>query len=365
MSRKEEPDSLEFVPSSVDEDAARAEIERHAESLRYSVDEAVGHPLDNLINAWADKWVADVEAEHALYLARAEAPLGTANTRLNELDVVREQDTRRLAETDEARSAAVSALDEEKPLLGGRPKSIYLHVIALLCAAAADVAAFIQVVNLLGRQRQTVTVLLVIGFTSLVLYLAHVAGTLVKEKKGKAAAAYLIVWATMGLLAAWVRLISPPPASAQVSLSLDSEATGATPENQQFAFAGAGLFLALYLGSGLAACIGSYLTHHSARSAFMAAVAAYRRAVRRVRAIERDHGAARTAWQVQISARDAAAKVLAAQKARRLAFAEELKQYTRVLLAEKARDPSVTDAILAEDKRPYDYSTNGSSGRHA
>jgi hypothetical protein len=97
----------------------------------------------------------------------------------------------------------------------------------------------------------------------------------------------------------------------------------------------------------------------------MAAVAAYRRAVRRVRVVEREHGAARTTWQVQISARDAAAKVLAAQKARRLAFAEELKQYTRVLLAGKARDPSVTDAILAEDKRPYDYSTNGSSGRHA
>jgi hypothetical protein len=365
VSKPEEPESLEFTPSSVDEAAARAEIERHAESLRHSVDEAVGHPLDNLINAWADKWVADVEAEHALYLARAEAPLGTANTRLNELDVARQRDSRRLDETDQARSAAVSALGEEKPLLGGRPKSIYLHLIALVFAAAADVAAFIQVVNLLGRQRQWVTVLLVIGFTSLVIYLAHLAGTLAKDRRWKSATACLVVWATMGLLAAWVRLIAPPPASAKVQVSLDPVATSSSSGNTEFAFAGAALFLALYLGSGLAAGFGAYLTHHAGRSAFIAAIAAYRGAVRKVRAIEREHGAARTTWQAQISARDAAAKVLVAQKARRLALAEELKQYTRVLLAGKARDPSVTDAILAEDKRPYDYSTNGSSGRHA
>ena len=365
MSKPEEPESLMFTPSSLDEAAARAEIEQHAESLRHSVDEAVGHPLDNLINAWADKWVADVEAEHALYLARVEAPLGTANTRLNELDVVRQQDSRRLDETDQARNAAVSALDEEKPLLGGRPKSIYLHLIALVCAAAADVAAFIQVVNLLGRQRQSVTVLLVIGFTSLVIYLAHVAGTLLKDRNWKSGAVCLAVWASMGLLAAWVRLIAPPPASATIQLSLDAASADSGGENPQFAFAGAALFLALYLGSGLAAGLGAYLTHHPGRSAFIAAVAAYHSAVKKVRAIERQHGAARTTWQAQISARDAAEKVLASQRARRFAFAEELKQYTRVLLAGKARDPSVTDAILAQDHRPYDYSTNGSSGRHA
>lgn len=365
MSKQEEPESLMFTPSSVDEAAARAEIERHAEALRHSVDEAVGHPLDNLINAWADKWVADVEAEHALYLARAEAPLGTANTRLNELDLAKEQDTKRLGETDDARAAAVSALEGDEPLLGGRPKSLYLHLIALLCATAADVAAFIQVVNLLGRQRQSVTVMLVIGFTALVIYLAHLAGVRIKDGKWRSAVACLVVWAAMGLLAAWVRLIAPPPATAKVQISLDPVAPAASQENSQFAFAGAALFLALYLGSGLAAGLGAYLTHHKGRSDFVAAVVANRRAGKKVRATERQHGAARTTWQAQISARDAAAKVLAYQRARRLAFAEELKQYTRVLLAGKARDPSVTDAILAQDRRPYDYSTNGSSGRHA
>lgn len=360
--QEQQRESLKFTPSTVDEAAARAEVERQAESLRYSVDEAIGHPLDNMINAWEDKWVAEVEAEHATYLADLETPLGEAGTRLNELDVAREQDTRRLDETDQARTAAVTALGGEKPLLGGRPRATYLHVVALLFTAGADVAAFILVVNRMGGHA-FVNAMLVVGLSVLVLYLAHTAGTLVHKKKPWLAVLCLTVWLAMGLLAAWVRLITPSTAKAQGRLSLGGPAQAA--ENPNYAYAAAGLFLALYVGGGIAACLGSYLTHHEGRSGFVATVVAHRKAAKRLQKTERTHGAARTTWQAQVGARDAAGKVLAFQIAKRRALAEELKQYARVLFASKARDPSVTDAILAEDRRPYDYSTNGSSGRHS
>ncbi|ANZ38296.1 hypothetical protein BBK82_21740 [Lentzea guizhouensis] len=358
--KPEEPQSLEFTPSAVDEAAARAEVERLAEGLRHSVDEAVGHPLDNLINAWSDKWVADAEAEHATYLARVEAPLGAANTRLNELDVVRTLAARRVDETEQARSAAVATLDNDKPLLGGRPRATYLHVLALLFTAGADVAAFILVVNRMGGQT-FVNAMLVVGLSVCVLYLAHTAGTLVHKKKYVLSALCLVVWLAVGLLVAWIRLITPSSVRTQGKLTLGTSQRVA--ENPDYAYAGAGMFLALYIGGGLAACIGAYLTHHEGRSSFVATVRANRRAADQLKQTEGTHGDARKVWQAQVAARDAAAKVLAQQVARRRALAEELKQYARVLFAQKARDPSVTDAILAQDHRPYDYTTNGSSGR--
>lgn len=59
-----------FVPTQVDEAAARAEIDSAVAGLMPgAVDEATGRPLDNMINAWADQWVSDIRAQHARYVA--------------------------------------------------------------------------------------------------------------------------------------------------------------------------------------------------------------------------------------------------------------------------------------------------------
>src|SRR5262249_60962755 len=67
-----QPIAERFTPRPVDEAAVRMEIERSVNGLApQGVDEATGHTLDNLVNSWADQWVADVQVQHADYPVRA------------------------------------------------------------------------------------------------------------------------------------------------------------------------------------------------------------------------------------------------------------------------------------------------------
>jgi hypothetical protein len=78
-----------FAPTPVDEAAARREIESFMAGLAPgSVDEATGGPLDNLINALADQWLADVRAQHARYVARVTPMLERAEASVGQTDVL-------------------------------------------------------------------------------------------------------------------------------------------------------------------------------------------------------------------------------------------------------------------------------------
>ncbi|KAA2261286.1 hypothetical protein F0L68_17695 [Solihabitans fulvus] len=389
----------------MDEASARAEVERLANGLAGATDEGTGHSLDNLINGWTDKWIAEAEAEHAAYLVRAEYRLALATAKLAGLDVHHERDHRALSEAKVARSAAEAWLrgperpaatsdrgtpDQEKPdnekpshrrtakptksqqsspfgsegfddpsLLAGRPRSTYLHLLVLACAATADATAFIQVVKLIIAQESgLVSTLLVIGLTAIVLYLAHSAGTVLRDLKAGVQSTHwlwavlcLVMWLAIGLLVTWVR-ISVPLTTNGPATPLSFEQPPATSDSKPTVIVAA-VFFSLYLGSGLAACIGAYFSHNQSRRGFGVAVRAHRTAARRAAAIAREHGVATAAWLAQVKARDVSAQILAEARQRRYALAEELKQYARVLIATRSRDPSLTDAILSPDFRPY------------
>ncbi|GAA3459471.1 hypothetical protein ACFFSW_21560 [Saccharothrix longispora] len=368
------PGPLVFEPSEVDRATARAEIEQLATSLTGAVDEAIGDPLANTVNTWTDQWLSAVRAEHARYATAVEKPLGAANATLAELDQRKERDGRALAEAAIARETAARWLGgdgqqsdirdegfEDPTLLAGRPRSFYLHLLALALGAGADIGAFVQVVELLMRGQSTaIAVLLVVGLTAVVLYLAHTAGVLLRERKAGTtwvrwigATCCLLVWAAVGFLAAWARLITPRPRTGSVKLDFNAPASASA--TAPVSFANASTFLALYIASGIAACLGAYLWHNRAHSGFSAAVRRYDRASKRAGRSARAQARATATWHEQVKARDAAVAILAEAEQARTALGEDLKLYAKVLLSAQAKDPAFTDAVLAPDQRPYPY----------
>jgi hypothetical protein len=404
-----------FTPTPVDTERARQRIDKVVAGLiPHAFDEATGHLPMNLINSWADQWIDQVDGEFESYRHEVRREIGLATAALAELDSAHDADARRLAEldldrqtvfgelTDSDTAAATSTSDssesdpdastEERRVSGqrtgaGRPDAGYrmpglvagrsfatkLHIVALLVAALADFGAFAQVVQLvLTNQAAWVSYLVVLGLTTGVLYLAHAVGTMVRDRvAGHNAARWTWIvlgtagWAAIGLVAYRVRLLvtdeqGQPPSG---PLSADPSAVPSAPDST--ALPGAMLFLALFVGTGLVAAIGAYVTHNPFAGQY--------------RMVSKRHAAA-AVWEGESGgAKEAVAKRLrhlrrALRKARALRdrehrrrrhFAEELKEYARTLMANHVQDPAFSDALFDKDRLPYHSAlhVNG-SGRH-
>jgi hypothetical protein len=244
-------------------------------------------------------------------------------------------------------------------LLAGRPRSAYLHVIALCLAALADVGAFFQIVELVMRQQQAYIVLLVVlGFTATVLYVAHAVGVLFRDRKAEAGwgsriLPYLcaLIWLGLGLVAMEVRLrVLAAPTTITFTLGGTQSSSAESPTQR---FETAILFLALYVATGLVAGVGAYLSHNPLRDNYTSATRAYRKASEQLAATAFQVGASRARTNAHQAELEAAAQTLEHEVHARLALAEELKQVARVLVAQRLKDPAVTDAIFTEDWRPY------------
>src|SRR6202142_2741693 len=118
-------------------------------------------------------------------------------------------------------------------LLGGRPRATYLHLLALVLAAGADIGAFVQVVELVLTTQSGWTIYLVVtGLTAVVLYIAHMTGVMLRDARAKptgtglqtwlgrrvAAGISLVVWGALGYLAWWVRTTVPLSQTSQFSV---------------------------------------------------------------------------------------------------------------------------------------------------
>lgn len=69
-----------FRPSAVDAQAVRREIDHYVDRLApAAIDEGTGHALDNLINARADAWLAELAVWYAEYQVEAERYLAAAD----------------------------------------------------------------------------------------------------------------------------------------------------------------------------------------------------------------------------------------------------------------------------------------------
>ena len=373
-----EPKAIPFEPTPVNEDEYRAWVIKQASELvPGAVDEVLGYALDNVINARADQWAAQVYSEFAQHVARLEYRRDYADSAVTQETRLQPPDTHRVIETETARNAAAARLrgENEKAawsepghsdptLLGGRPRSDRIYLFALALAAAADIAAFYQVIQLvLSDLSSAWVIVLVIGFTGTALASAHLIGIMLRDRRAGAKwiqdfliVIAAVVWLALGVLAFWVRLRSNVGAS---SSSLNLSVTGPTgtsaATNVQGTVPGAAMFAGLYAATGAIALIGGYLSHNPLFGAFTRAVREHGRAAerhagsaRRLRIAEAERGF----FEAQIAA---AERVCDEAVKARLALAAELKQLARLELAKRLRDTSATDAYLESDARPYTY----------
>jgi hypothetical protein len=246
-------------------------------------------------------------------------------------------------------------------LIAGRPKIVYLHIIALCLAAGADIGAFFQIVELVLPQQSPLLVLIVVlGFTGTVLYVAHACGVLFRDRRAGARwvsrimlLVCVLIWLGLGAAALEVRLHVLATSSGQVVIGLGATQPSSGP-SASTRYEAAILFFALYTATGLVAGVGAYLSHNPLRDSYAAATRAYRKASEQLAATAFQAGAAEASCNAHRAELAAAARTLQYAIQARMALAEKLKQFARVLVAQRLKDPAVTDAIFTEDWRPYD-----------
>ncbi len=252
-------------------------------------------------------------------------------------------------------------------LLAGRPKGTYLHALALVLAAGADIGAFTQTVQLVLPQSAWVSLMVVAGLTAVVLYIAHMVGVMLRDAKaaasgedrrlrariGRLLVAYggLLVWLSVGVLAFWVRYKVPLPVTPQVGgCGIGSGAGGGCStagSGNPHPLQAAAIFLGLYIATGVVAAIGAYVTHNPHRGGYVSAIRAYRKASERVAGSLHRFGLAQAAWLRQEGEIVTADRILASAKEENTAFTTELQQVALIEIASMLKDPAVTDAFFA------------------
>ena len=424
-----------------------------------SVDEATGHPLDNLVNAHSVDWQRRLDQQYQAYLARGLSQRRRAKAIVRQYATLGNHDLKRLQAAETAVEEAMLALSGEPPvgqlaqqlprtgnaapedgprpagrrrrpagrsaepgpqdtltgpaamapsqvsrtelrrildpsdarrvphwqetgfrdaaLLGGRPRGAYVHVIALILAAGADIGAFTQVVELaLPEQPNWLVYMVVGGLTAVVLYIAHMIGVMLREAKARytpgtgsalkvrswlairaTVAGCALIWVAVGLLAYWVRMTVPLIGTTQLGGggigSGIGGGTSAASSTGTYASQSAAIFLALYLCTGVVAAVGAYFSHNPYRGRYVTAMRAYRKASERAAASTYQYERAHALYDRQQAELDAAPVILAQAQAQEGAFSEQLKQSVRLQIAGIARDPAVTDAIFTPDQKPY------------
>lgn len=249
-----------------------------------------------------------------------------------------------------------------------RSSSPVVYWIGLLLAAGADIGGFYGVVALaLGSVTlplgNLVVGVIVVGLTAVVLILAHALGSLLKARwLGRPASSrwhvgvLFVAWLLLGAITFAIRLHDP---LASDQILLDGAAAAPAPYFDVELLPMGLLFLGLYVGSGVATAWVAFL-HHGAPQRAPGAVR--RSLTRRAAANQQTRTALRAADAAQY--REVARRVTesetrllqgAAETRDRLVDAqvqrgEHLKQYARVLMAQRGADPALTDALFRSER---------------
>jgi hypothetical protein len=369
-----------FRPRPIDKRDAHRRIEEIARGLLPgAVDEATGHAADNLVNAWAVSWASAVTQQYFAYLTLADLRVERAAARRVRPQLRHEQDRRHLDELATGRAAALARLTgrptepagvptgvrhdgpaagyADASLVAGQPAGRYVHALAFTLAAGADAAALWQVMQLLlDRSPEWLSALVVAGLTAAVLYLAHMTGALVRDQVAavrwvRPVKAWLCsaIWGALGLICFWVRLLVIPEVPVADGAFGPAQKSATVPAARDTAVENAIVFLGLYVGAGVVAAVGAYVTRNPLAAAYRAAGRAHRRAARRARASAAAFRKADARWRAQVAARVNAARILQYRVHDCWTFATELKQHARLVIAQGAQDPAFTDAVLDQD----------------
>ncbi|WP_230533783.1 hypothetical protein [Salinispora arenicola] len=376
--------------SLVDErQAGLSEVRQHVEALSPNgIDEGTGDALDRAIGARVDGWIAAVDTTHLDGQTTVERMIADSAPEETRLRIVREAEEHRLAAMRDAVELSRRQVAGSGPAPGtvgvGRPteaeptphraSNVWLTGVALLLAAAADLAAFHQVISLVMRDEAAYLVwLLVCGFTATALYLAHTAGEGSRdwvERRVRPAAVIALtalgMWLALGVGAFVIRL-HPAERSGGGTVEVAGGTTVAVQSDNP-SMSAALLFLCLYLSTGLVAAVSTYRMRDPRLSAHAKAQRAYRRAVRRMASMVARHEAARLRLgQLQAEVgRDRESRAIA--RAARYALRDELSQAARLGMAVRIQDPAATNGLLPGSRpglAPHPYPTARPEAAHA
>jgi hypothetical protein len=240
--------------------------------------------------------------------------------------------------------------------VAGRSFQGFAHLLVLVAAAVADVAAFYDVLANHTNLPDHLLYALVGGFTVVVLSLAHGIGASYRDKvDGAPDYRPLVLWSTaaawliLGGVAFLARLVFSGPAPATDSTFGGTPSTVDANEGLVMAV----LFIGLHLAGGIAAARGAFLLHNSIDRAVISASGRVRRLSTRLSRREQTHE--RLAAELRRLDRERERVELAHEAARlgRIALGDQLKQYVRIRIAQKLDDAAATDAMVEPDRYPF------------
>ena len=258
----------------------------------------------------------------------------------------------------------------EPSLVNGRPSSDWVHFIALLLAAGADLAAFYQIIaGIMPDLTWWLAALIVSGFTASALYLSHAAGTLLRDaitqrqtSKWVLFLFSLIAWVVLGTVALYVRWLSGTTGSDTSKISIGG---GTTDTSDPMVHPKAVLFGALYLATGIVALIGAYLTRNPALSGYLKGLRSYRDNAEEAALAASGYAGARQATARYRGEAERIKQLCEQELEERAGFANELKQYARAVMAAHKQDAPTTDGLFPPPAPDYppDFVTSSAVSR--
>ncbi|GAA0897300.1 hypothetical protein [Virgisporangium aurantiacum] len=240
--------------------------------------------------------------------------------------------------------------------VAGRSFAAPVHVLVLMVAAGADVAAFYDVLANHTNLPVHMLYLLVAGFTAITLSLAHSIGAGYRDRVDgapdhRAALLWFAAggWLVLGAAAFAIRLVLTGPAPAANSTFGAAPSTVDSNEGLAMAL----LFAALYVGTGIAAALGAFVLHNSIGRAVVAASRRIRGLRRTLSRHERRHERLEAELRRLEAERFRVDQAHEAARLGRIAMGDELKQYVRMRIAQVLNDASATDAMFEPDRYPF------------
>ncbi|GAA4914740.1 hypothetical protein EV188_111134 [Actinomycetospora succinea] len=264
-----------------------------------------------------------------------------------------------------------------------RSREDHLALVIVLLAIGGDIAAFYVVLARVFRGSPLLIAVGTVGFAAAAVGLAHLVGQgLARRRCGDPRASVVltvlaaVTWLTLGAAAFYTRLFTPSSTSSGGFGDASSGGGFGSGGSGGGGFGGGGggfggggfggsssdvdltallpalLFGALFLASGTAAMIATFVSFNPVASALRRAERRLRDATERERASRAELERAREALRQQENEREREDQRWRAARQQVTAEMLELQNYARTLMASKKADPSVTDGLTGVSPFP-------------
>ena len=267
-------------------------------------------------------------------------------------------------------------------LMINRSREDHLALGIVLLAISGDIAAFYVVLARVFRGAPLLTAVGTVGFAAAAVGLAHLVGQgLARRRCGDPRASLVltvlaaVTWLSLGVAAFYTRLMTPSTTSSGGFGSGGGGgfgsggsggggfggggggggfggSSGGLGDVELTALLPALLFGALFLASGMAAMIATFVSFNPVASALRRAERRMREATERERASRAELERAREALRQQENEREREDQRWRAARQQVTAEMLELQNYARTLMASKKADPSVTDGLTGSSPFP-------------